>query len=262
MKQQQHSVRVGIPVQAKADSNTEMDEKPPRPSVTIHRSGSIDIRSSHGLNIEVSSSKNGQNRSITTTAVTRDATNEDSEITDEDNDAEDLFQQMDIPSPAPTWKANTQGESMLLLNYTHDCMPHFTCLFHDAAKAAEVAAEHRTTTKKETPDVSQPVDLSQYISPSKTLLADTSDDTAASELDAEVGGAFDDVVDEHAIHTATVSATKLVSELRTPEVDEKHEGTTDGTTEAKQEDKKFPQISLSGASNIVACGNSVDSPRK
>ena len=90
-----------------------MDEKPPRPSVTIHRSGSIDIRSSHGLNIEVTSSKNGQTRNISTTAA-RDTTNEDSEITDEDNGAGDLLEHMDIPAPAPTWKANSERKSAFI----------------------------------------------------------------------------------------------------------------------------------------------------
>ena len=138
-------------------------------------------------------------------------------------------------------------------------MSHANFLSHNVAKATTVAAVHQTTTKKETPQketpvVSQPVDLSKYISPSKTLPMDTSDDTVASELDAEVGETFEDVVDEHTVHTAS---TKLVSEFKTTEVGEKHENTIDGTVEAKHEEAKISQISLSGALHIFARGSGV-----
>ena len=117
-QQQQSSVRVGIPIQAaKNESDVERDEDPPRPSVTIHRSGSIDILSSTGLNIEVSSSKDGETRNITTAAAARDApekgTVSDSDSADEENNnEEDVLSHMDIPSPAPAWKATTRGHVM------------------------------------------------------------------------------------------------------------------------------------------------------
>ena len=84
----------------------------------------MDILTNTGINIEVTSSKNGQTRRITTAAA-RDAPDEgagDSDIANEDDNVEDdnvkdLLAHMDIPSPAPTWKATTRGTARVFCSH-------------------------------------------------------------------------------------------------------------------------------------------------
>ena len=119
---------------------------------------------------------------------------------------------------------------------------------------ATVPVERSTApeTKKHVPP--QPVDLLQYMSPTKSPLLDISDDTTVSEREVAAEDASEGVVHEHA-GAMSEPETKVVadSELETDEAGEEYgdEGSPDPMAEpARQVERYLQQNTLGGASDI------------